>query len=360
MEELIYLNALNRISLLGPVRIAALTAHFGSAREAWEASQEELSRLAPLKGVEGKVAEERKTIDPEREWEKLMASGIRVLSISSPAYPFLLTQISRPPVLLYCRGPLEDLDNPAVALVGSRRCTVYGKELAYRIARDLASAGVTVVSGLALGIDAAAHRGALAASGKTVAVLGCGLDRCYPFENRRLMEEIMEAGLVISEFPLGAKPLPQHFPRRNRIISGLALGTVVVEATLKSGALITANYALEQNREVFAFPGSVNSPYSKGPHALIKEGARLVESAEEILEELSLEPLPAEAAAAAGAADLLPEEKALLEKVPYSPRHVDEILRDCGLPPERVGALLTSLELKGFLRQMPGKYFYRV
>ena len=248
-----------------------------------------------------------------------------------------------------------------MALVGSRRCSYYGKEVAYRLARELAKAGLTVVSGMALGIDSAAHQGALAARGRTLAVLGCGVNHCYPPANARLMREIAGRGAVLSEFPLDTQPLPQHFPQRNRIISGLSLGTVVVEASEKSGALITASFALEQNREVFAVPGNIDSPYSRGSHRLLKEGARLVETAADILEELSVGPVTA-ATAAARERELSLDETArrLLELIPYQPLHVDEIVRLSAISPDQIGAILLDLELKGLLRQLPGKYFCRL
>ena len=253
-----------------------------------------------------------------------------------------------------------------MAIVGSRRCTFYGREVASRLAADLASAGFTVVSGMALGIDTAAHEGALEAGGRTIAVLGCSVERSYPAANRDLMEQIINSGAVISEFSLDTPPLPQHFPRRNRIISGLALGTVVVEASQKSGALITAFYALDQNREVFAVPGNVGSPYSRGCHRLIKEGARLVETAEDIIEELGISAAGGSAAAEAAASakeqkiDALEDaERRLLELIPYHPLHIDEIVRLSGADAARAGAYLISLELKGLVRQLPGKYFIR-
>lgn len=360
-EHYIYLNALNRISFLGPVRIKALLQAFGSARGAWEASPGSLALLPELKGLAGRMCHERRLIDPGREWRRLQELNIGCLAPEHPAYPDMLKQITQPPPLLYCRGALGEEDNIAVAIVGSRRCTFYGREVAHRLAGELATAGFTVVSGMALGIDASAHRGALEAGGRTVAVLGCGPERCYPPRNAGLMEEIIAGGAILSEFPLDTRPLPQHFPRRNRIISGLSLGTVVVEATARSGALITAHYALEQNREVFAVPGNIGSPYSRGCHRLLREGARLVESAADILDELAVGPVPAQAAAAQQReVELSGEEKSILELIPYQPLLMDEIIRLSGLSAARLGPLLLSLELKGLLRQLPGKYFTRV
>ena len=246
-EQIVFLNALNRISFLGPVRIGALIRDCGTAREAWNAGAAQLQQIPELKGLAEKFLEERRKINPEAEWRRLQRLNIGCLTLESPDYPSLLRQITHPPPILYYRGRWVNVP-AAIAIVGSRRCTAYGRDIASRLAAELAQAGVAVISGMALGVDTAAHRGALEGGGRTVAVLGCGLDRCYPPSNAALMKAIQESGTVLSEFPPGTLPLPQHFPQRNRIISGLALGTVVVEASQKSGALITASYALEQNR----------------------------------------------------------------------------------------------------------------
>ena len=366
-EELIYLNALNRVSFLGPLRIGAMLEHCGSAGAAWSASSAALGDVPELKGFVERLLEERRRIHPQREWQRLRQLNIDCISIKSSAYPPLLGRIAQPPPLLYCLGEWRDGDNLALAIVGSRRCTFYGKEVASRLAGELAGAGFTIVSGMALGIDTAAHGGALEAKGRSVAVLGCSVERCYPSANRDLRKRLIENGVVVSEFPLDTPPLPQHFPRRNRIISGLSLGTVVVEASQKSGALITAYYALEQNREVFAVPGNVGSPYSRGCHRLIKEGARLVERTEDVLEELGIDPAggasPAEDLSKAReqkVAALGGEERRILELVPYRPLHMDEIVRLCGGNAAGTGAHLLSLELKGLVRQLPGKYFIQV
>lgn len=366
-EELIYLNALNRVSFLGPLRIGALLKRCGSAGEAWRASAALLGDIPELKGLGERLLQERRRIHPQREWQRLQQLDVGCLSMDSPAYPLLLKRISQPPPLLYCLGEWREQDNLALAIVGSRRCTFYGREVASRLAGELAGAGFTIVSGMALGIDTAAHGGALEAKGRSAAVLGCSVERCYPAANRDLMNRLVKNGAVLSEFPLDTPPLPQHFPRRNRIISGLSLGTVVVEATQKSGALITAYYALEQNREVFAVPGNVGSPYSRGSHRLIKEGARLVERAEDILEELGIE------AAGGGAlsedlsrereqkvAALGDDERRILGLISYQPLHIDEIVRLGGEDAAGTGAHLLSLELKGLIRQLPGKYFVQL
>lgn len=357
-EQIIYLNALNRISFLGPVRIGALIRWCGSARSAWMAPLSQLEGIPELKGLPDKLLEERRRIDPEAEWNRLLRLDITCLTLESLAYPSLLRQIAHPPPILYTYGRWLE-DNAAVAIVGSRRCTVYGLETARRLAGELAACGITVVSGLAMGVDTAAHQGALAAAGHTAAVLGCGLDRCYPPANAGLLKEIRAAGSVLTEFPLDARPLPGHFPQRNRIISGLSLGTVVVEAPLKSGALITANIALEQNREVFAVPGPVSSPYSRGCHKLLKEGARLVESCADILDELSLIPAAADSASAGEVIRCTESEEKLLQAIPYHPLQMDDLIVLSGLSAEQIAPLLLELELKGKIRRLPGKYFSR-
>jgi len=360
-NERIYLNAFNSISFLGPKSIDTLLKHFGSAKAAWEASTAEITNILNLHDHTEKLNREKTKIDPIQKWDQMQELNVKSVSIFSPEYPKLLKQLHYPPPLLYYRGSLKKINQPAVAIVGSRRCTFYGQEVAHRLAAELSSTGVSVISGMALGVDTAAHRGALENCGYTAAVLGCGVDQCYPPQNANLMDQIITGGIVLSEFPLGTKPLPVHFPRRNRIISGLSLGTVVVEATAKSGALITANYALEQNREVFAVPGNVGSPYSRGSHRLIKEGARLVESAADIIEELYLDTLFEEQLTRDTINTVLSEqEKSLLKTIPYQPMHIDSIIQLSGIRAAETSALLLSLELKKSIRQSPGKYFCRI
>ena len=361
--ELAYLNALNLVTIFGPRRIEALIEKYGSAEDAWKAPAGELLHLLGLQDPISKFEQERSAIEPEKEWDKLIKQKVSCVSSACPGYPRLLKELHFPPPLLYYRGSLDRIEKPAVAIVGSRRCTFYGQEVAHRLAVELAAAGVSVISGMALGIDTAAHRGALESSGYTVAVLGCGVDQCYPPKNSDLMQLIIAEGAVISEYPIGTEPLPFHFPQRNRVISGLSLGTVVVEAPAKSGALITANFALEQNREVFAVPGNVGSPYSRGSHRLIKEGARLVESASDILEELCFQPATEEQLTL-DSARFLPEltavEKKLIDLIPYQPLHIDNIIQQSGVKASETSALLLSLELKKLIRQTPGKYFMRI
>jgi len=360
-ESAIYLNALNRIIFLGAKRISTLLECYGTPRKVWEAPTEEIIKLVELKKSADQFDCERKSIDPLYEWKRLLNYNVNCITLKCPGYPSLLKEIPLPPPILYYRGNLEEAEKPAVAIVGSRRCTFYGKETAGKLAEELTSEGITVVSGMALGIDTAAHRGVLDNSGFTIAVLGCSLDKCYPPQNKDLKKEIEHSGLVISEYPLGSEPLPYYFPQRNRIISGLSLATVVIEATAKSGALITANYALEQNREVFAVPGNIGSPYSRGCHRLIKEGAGLVESAADILDALYMgSENEYQLSLDNSRQDLTEVEKRLLDIIPYQPLHLDNIIRLCGLKASEASAILLSLELKKCIRQTPGKFFSRI
>lgn len=306
----------------------------------------------------------------ETELEALEVKNVALVPWSSPAYPSSLSQIPDAPLLLYVRGDPARLSMPAVAVVGSRQASDYGRRVAGDIARDLASAGVTVVSGLARGIDTAAHIGALKSSGPgtTVAVLGSGLDSVYPRENRRLAEEIAEKGSVVSEYPLGAPPERYHFPERNRVISGLSRGTVVVEAGQDSGSLITVDFALEQGREVFAVPGSIYSPLSQGPHRLLGQGARICAGAADILEELGLAPdgrppFTLRDRTGGEAPDEGPadgeEEQLLLVLDRAMGETADRLADKAGLPSPTVLATLLILEIKGLVRQLPGGLFIR-
>jgi DNA processing protein len=286
--------------------------------------------------------------------------GVGILALCQTGYPRLLKEIPTPPPLVFFRGALAGSDSRAVAVVGSRRPTMAGLRIARAVAGGLAAAGFTVVSGLARGIDTAAHRGALEAGGRTIAVLGSGIDVVYPPENRELAELIIRAGAIISELVPGSRPLRLNFPRRNRLVSGLSLGTVVIEAGERSGALITAGLALEQNRTVFAVPGAPGFARSRGANRLIKEGACLVESAEDVVRELSpqigdrqrqldLDPLP----------DLTEEEEQVIALLSDAPAHVDEVSRHLGVETRTVLSLLLSLETRGLVRSLPGKFYVR-
>lgn len=361
-DELLALVSLNQVPGLGPARIRALADAFGGLHRALHANPE---RWRNVPGIGPRIAEAmeetRRRFDPAAEVDRAREAGIELLTPARDVYPRLLREIGDPPPLLYVRGRLGPQDDQAVAVVGTRRCTHYGRLQAERLSRALAGAGITVVSGLARGIDTAAHRACLEAGGRTVAVLGSGLDRPYPPENAGLLERVAQNGAVVSEFPLGAPPHRSHFPRRNRIISGLALGVVVVEASLRSGSLITARWAGEQNREVFAVPGSVDSGRASGTHALIKDGAKLVERIEDVLEEL----LPALRAAVTEAVPLEPPKalqashRAILDVLGDDPVVVDEVVERSGLGAAEVLGALFLLEMRRLVRQFPGRRFAR-
>lgn len=308
--------------------------------------------------------------------DEVAAAGARVVALTDPEYPDLLKEIPVPPPLLFCKGSLDDICPDAIAIVGSRRASFGGRKLASHLAEELASRGLTVVSGLARGVDTAAHKGALEAGGRTVAVMGCGIDMVYPPENQGLARTICDAGALVTEFPPGTPPLRQNFPMRNRIISGLSLGTVVVEAAGTSGALITAGFALEQNRSVFAVPGAPGIPGSRGGNRLLKQGAKLVESVEDILEEIDPQivrhgrppgsmcavpalRLDALRLSGPGAGGLTGDEERLMDLLSDKPVHVDEISRSLGMEARVALGLLLVLEARGLARSMPGKFYVK-
>ena len=303
----------------------------------------------------------------DRELVALQHRQITVLTYLDPQYPAPLKTIPDPPPLLYLQGTLLESDRYAVAIVGTRKVSSAGRVLAEELASELAGMGFTVVSGLARGVDAAAHRGALAGKGRTLAVMGCGLDRTYPADHGSLRAQIERQGAVLSELPLGSAPHSYHFPRRNRIISGLSLGVVVTEAAVESGSLITARLAGEQGREVFAVPGFVKAENSRGPNSLLKDGARLVESAQDILDELLpqldtafRERLGNRARVPRPAMQLGTEEAIVYDALSVLPQSVDDVIRRSGLPAAQVAALLLSLELKNCVRQLPGNEYVRL
>lgn len=360
---------------LGNLSVLKLLQHFGCP-EAICAARTEAAGAVPGLRREAReaLAAGRTTRAVDDEWRDLRARGWGLICLGDPDYPDNLKNIADPPAVLYATGAFEPRDLVAVAVVGSRSASPMGLIFTERLCADLARRGVTVVSGFALGIDSAAHRGAIRAGGRTLAVLGCGLDVVYPRPNADLRAAVMAHGGFFSEFALGTPPLAGHFPQRNRIISGLALGVVVVEATAKSGSLITARFALEQGREVFAVPGAAGNIRSLGPHLLLRQGAALVESADDILEHLRpmIRPRGAAQAAAASAAarsepekapswpDLSPVEATVLGLLGEEPAHVDRLCAQSGLGASAVTAALTALEIKGLVRQMPGKYFMRL
>ncbi len=361
---------------IGDALTCRLVQSFGSPDAVLHASYDALAQvdgvsLALAKAIrQGPGAEDLQAID--RELKALERLPIRVLTILDPDYPARLKTIHDPPPLLSVSGMLSKEDHHAVAIVGTRHATPAGRVITEQLSRGLAEAGVTVVSGLARGIDGAAHRSALEAGGRTMAVLGCGIDRTYPPEHQALRKKIDEQGAVLSELPLGAYPHAYHFPKRNRIISGLSLGVVVVEAAPKSGSLITARLAAEQGREVFAVPGSIQSEQSRGTNGLIKQGAKLVETVEDILDELASQCEPSFQAqmqvrraaltrpVQSGRLLLEQDEATLYAALSMEPVHIDELIAKTGLPAASVSGLLLSLELKGAIRQLPGPSCIRV
>ena len=349
---------------VGPRIRQALLARFGTPQCVLSAPQNE---LVDVEGVGPKIAAAilaaRHTRRAEDELARCRALGIDLILRDDARYPEPLARICDAPGVLYCRGTLEPRDNLAVAIVGSRRCTVYGRQQAERLAGALARAGVTVVSGLARGIDAAAHRGALEAGGRTIAVMGTGLANIYPPEHGELAEAVARSGALLAEVPLETAPLPGLFPQRNRIIAGLSVGVVVVEASRASGALHTVRHSLEQGREVFAVPGRIDSLASEGCHDIIRDGATLVRHVDDILQGLG----PLAAPVLSGeqqvhtARELLldDQERRILNLVPLDPVHVDEILRDAGIEPSRALATLTVLEMRRLVRRLPGSQYCR-
>lgn len=368
-EELIAWLTLKLIPGLGNRSILRLIRHFGSPSATLKAAPETLSNVPGLREHACRALQARKTVrPPEEEWNTLEKNGIWLLSLDHPDYPSNLKAIPDPPSVLFVRGTIEPRDLVSIAVVGSRAASSAGIAFTEQLCADLARQGVTVVSGFAIGIDSAAHRGALKANGRTLAVLGCGLDIDYPRENGRLREEIVRSGALVTEFPLETLPAAGHFPMRNRIISGLALGVVVVEAAERSGSLITARLALEQGREVFAVPGPARHYRSTGPHRLLKQGAKLVESAEDILEEIRHLIRPSWAPSGQPSAsttvirpvpEMTSEETDIWKVLDDQPRHIDEICRALQWPVSKVMAVLLTLELKEIVRQLPGKYFTR-
>ncbi len=365
--RLMDLLRLTLVTGVGPLTYRALIEQFGSPAKVLQASE---SALRQVDGVGPKLAARlaaaRKETDPEVELALCGQHGVTPIPSDDPGYPAKLLEIPDPPPLLYARGTLEPVDQIAIALVGSRKCTAYGQRTAERLAQSLARVGLTVVSGLARGIDAAAHRGAMKAGGRTLAVLANGLSAIYPPEHEDLAAEVSASGAVLSEMPMRQQPLAGLFPQRNRIISGLCLGVVIVEATPRSGSLLTATHAMEQNREVFAVPGPVDSLPSRGCHRLIRDGARIVESVDDILEELG--PLVRAVKPAGDAAPirhpgelaLSEQERSLLGQLDDLPRAIDDLIRQTRLTASQVMATLSVLEMRRLVRRMPGNQFVRV
>jgi len=366
MEAVVPWLTLKSVRGVGNLLFRRLITHFGSPRRVLNSSLEELAR------VEGITAAIARTIQKARppgwiddELSQACKAGFTLLTQNDARYPNLLLQIPDPPPVLYVNGRPPSHHN-TVAVVGARKATAYGRRATFDLCKELARSGITVVSGMALGIDTAAHQGALAGGGSTVAILGSGLGNIYPTQNLKLSRLITETGSVISEFPIAAPPEAHHFPKRNRIISGMSLGTVVVEAARRSGSLITARLAAEQNREVFAVPGSIHAQTTQGTHDLIKQGAKLVDKVADILIEIFPQlvdgtgPAPSPDTVTLSTAALTPEEAKVFSLLGPYPVHIDTLARRHNLPIHHLTSMLSQLELKGVVCQEPGKYFLRL
>lgn len=365
---------LRAVKGLGPITYSRLINRFGSPAAIRKASTSELIAIGDLSPSLAKAIKqppsEISTKQIERELDAVEAGEFSILTLADPQYPARLKAIADPPPVLYYTGQLLDCDQQALAVVGARKGSHPGRAFARQLSGDLAALGFTMVSGLARGIDAEAHEGALQSAGRTLAVLGCGIDRTYPPEHHTLRQRIEQHGAVLSEFPMGTSPQSFNFPQRNRVISGLSLGVIVTEATLRSGSLITARMALEQNREVFAIPGAVTNPLSHGPHRLIQQGAKLVEKPWDIVEEIlpmlepsfreNLEKRHNEVETQTTTLVLGPEEQHLFDRIPLEPISLDELITQGSYSSSEVMSLLLSLEIKGLIKQVPGLQYVRI
>lgn len=355
---MIYLNAINRINGVGPQKLKIMMSHFESGEKIWNSSLEELL----VSGINEKLAQtiirEREQINPQEEWERLEKENIKAISFDSPHYPAYLKEIPSAPYLLYMKGNYDFNSAPMIAIVGSRKFTAYGKQVALSLARDLAQAGITVVSGMAIGIDTFAHTGSLEAGGKTLAVLGSSLEdrNIGPRVNFNLSRNIINNGALISDYPLDTLATPRTFPARNRLMAGITLGTIIVEAAPASGTMITASMALDFNREVFAVPGSIFSPASVGTNQLIKNGAKIVNSVNDILEELNLEKFRTEKEIK----EIIPnskEEENILKFLSHEPVHIDRIIKLSKMNTSSASSTLIILEMKGVIKDIGGQNY---
>lgn len=366
VEELYYYLALSDVPGIGRVLYKRLIDAFASPEAAFSASP---SKLKDVEGINDKIIKELKDFRPDdekinNELVKIKDSGVRFITLNDNDYPQNLKTIYDPPPYLYVKGGFKNEDRLSVAIIGSRSATNYGRQITETISKELSSLGITIVSGMARGIDSFAHQSTLDAGGRTIAVLGCGIDIAYPPENKGLMMRIKDSGAIVSEFPFGTPPEAANFPQRNRIISGLSLGTVVIEAADDSGSLITANYAIEQGRELFAVPGNITSRMSKGSNSLIKKGAKLINSADDIIEELiprlkgELKDIRSLKNSAA-IANLSDEERLVFDNISLEPKHIDKLTIESKMPTNKTSALLLNMELKGAVKRLSGNMFIR-
>lgn len=357
-----YLVGLNMIPALTPRRKRILRAHFSSPAEIWHLSPQRLNAIAGIAEIAPQIIAARRAISIDKEFEQAAQMGIKIVTILDPNYPQLLREINDPPTVLYVKGQFAKEDAIAIGIVGTRRASQYGRMIATQLAKEIAQLGLAVVSGMAMGIDTAAHHGSLQAGGRTIAVLGAGLLTIYPAINQRLAEKISHSGLLVSEFPLHSRPSKWTFPQRNRIISGWARGIVVIEAPLRSGALITARFALEHGREVFAVPGNITNTGSTGPNRLIKDGAKLVETVADIIDEFpDLKHLLAPATADKDFAKVLlsPQENTIYKLLGLEPLHIDDIINRGVLSLAEISHILLTLQVKGLVKEIDGKRYTR-
>jgi len=351
-----YLNCLAQIEAIGPGRYAQLSNYFNSAEKILSASVAELEQAGLRHPVARDIYQEMKKLDPDTEWQKLERLGISIITIKDPEYSQLLKEIYHPPFVLYYKGNVQLFKETCLAVVGTRKISSYGQQVVPLMVKPLVASDLTIVSGLALGVDALAHQACLESNGNTIAVLGSGIDQIYPASNRQLGQKIIEHGLLISEYPPGSQPLKHHFPYRNRIISGLSLGTVVIEGTSNSGSLITAKYALDQNREIFAVPGNILYNSSSGTNKLIKMGAKATTSADDILESLNISQIHQ----FQQAKKIIPdnkEEEIILKILSGESMHIDKIIKATELDTKIVGSTLSVMEIKGKVRDLGGNNY---
>lgn len=359
MESKRFWVGFNLVKGIGAVRFQAILDTFGDAETAWQAPAEALRSAGLSPRIVENLIRLRSEVSLEKIWAEICSKNIQVLTWNDEAYPKKLKEIDQPPPVLYTLGEIKSEDEWAVAIVGTRRITAYGRQVAEEIAGYLARSGVTVVSGLARGVDAVAHQAVLDAGGRTLAVLGSGVDRIYPPEHRKMAERIISHGALVSDYPPGTPPEASNFPPRNRIISGLSRAVVVVEAGQESGALITATFAMEQGREVFAVPGNINAPQSLGPNRLIRDGAHPLLNPQDLLESLNLN-MVVEHRSARSVLPADATEKKLLQVLGCEPVHVDDIRARAEMPIEKVSAALVMMELKGMVRQVGGMNYIAV
>ncbi|GJQ60645.1 MAG: DNA-protecting protein DprA [Candidatus Scalindua sp. AMX11] len=364
-DDLEHLLRLNMIAGIGTITYRTLIEHFGTAKKILNTTK---SKLESTPGIGPKIAEKivnaSKEVDVDKEIKLAEKNNVKIVPFSSKQYPPNLNAIYDPPMILYIKGNIEKKDTIAIAIVGSRKCSYYGQAQAAKLALQLAQVGFCVVSGMARGIDTSAHTGAMNGKGRTIAVLGCGLSTVYPRENRELMEKIASQGAVISELPMNTPPNSRNFPPRNRIISGLSLGVLVIESTLMSGSLITTRWALEQGKEVFAVPGNIDSNYSKGTNKLIKEGAKLVEDINDIIEEFgplseALHISDNKKVEDMRSLTLNSQENRIFSLLSSTPKNIDEITLKSGIPVSNVTSILLILEVRKLVKQLSGNRFVK-